>query len=289
MERSDDRGFRAGRARAASTAASAGAYLDAATRARGVHPEHVVGRAGRLLRRYRDGDAAIDAYAEDYAYLVWGLLELFQAGGDPQWLEWALTLQAQQDEKFWDAQDGGWFSTTGEDPTVLLRLKEDYDGAEPAASSIAALNALTICASDRRRRSPRRGPSARSRATVRASAPPGGTIPMMLCALSAWHAGLSQVVIVGDARPCRGHFVEELARHYLPFAIVIPVAPGTAQRRLGALLAVHRGDDRSGQCGGIRLPRLHLPPAGHDGRRPRGATMKRPKKRRSDPWSLISR
>ena len=90
---------------------------------------------GRLPRRYRDGDAAIEVYAEDYAFLVSGLLELFQAGGDPQWLEWALTLQAQQDDRFWDAQDGGWFSTTGEDPTVLLRLKEDYDGAEPAASS----------------------------------------------------------------------------------------------------------------------------------------------------------
>ena len=46
-----------------------------------------------LKRRYREGDTAIDGYAEDYAYLVFCLLELFQAGGDPQWLEWARTLQ----------------------------------------------------------------------------------------------------------------------------------------------------------------------------------------------------
>ena len=68
----------------------------------------------RLLRRYRDGDAAIDGYAEDYAYLIFGLLELFQADGDPAWLDWATTLQARQDELFWDEQDGGWFSTTGQ-------------------------------------------------------------------------------------------------------------------------------------------------------------------------------
>ena len=83
------------------------------------------------MRRFRDGEAAIDAYAEDYAYLVWGLLELFQADGDPEWLEWALALQARQDERFWDEAEGGWFSTTGEDASVLLRMKEDYDGAEP--------------------------------------------------------------------------------------------------------------------------------------------------------------
>ena len=100
--------------------------------------------AGRLLRRYRDGEAAIDAYAEDYACLVFGLLELFQADGDPAWLEWAVELQRRQDERFLDAEAGGWFSTSGDDPQLLLRLKEDYDGAEPTASSISALNLLTL-------------------------------------------------------------------------------------------------------------------------------------------------
>ncbi|HYE85736.1 MAG TPA: thioredoxin domain-containing protein, partial [Vicinamibacterales bacterium] len=91
----------------------------------------------RLLRRYRAGDAAIDGYAEDYAYLIFGLLELFQASGDAQWLAWARELQTRQDELFWDADGGGWFSTTGEDPSVLVRMKEDYDGAEPAPTSVS--------------------------------------------------------------------------------------------------------------------------------------------------------
>ena len=97
-----------------------------------------------LKRRYREGDAAIDGYAEDYAYLIFGLLELFQASGDPHWLEWALTLQKRQDELFWDAENGGWFNTTGDDPSVILRMKEDYDGAEPAPSSISVLNLLML-------------------------------------------------------------------------------------------------------------------------------------------------
>src|SRR6185503_6701316 len=61
----------------------------------------------RLLRRYRDGEAGIDAYAEDYACLIWGLLELFQADGDPLWLAWARELQQRQNDLFWDEQDAG--------------------------------------------------------------------------------------------------------------------------------------------------------------------------------------
>ncbi|MDP2053035.1 MAG: thioredoxin domain-containing protein, partial [Acidobacteriota bacterium] len=76
--------------------------------------------AGRLLRRYRGGDAAIAGYAEDYAYLIFGVLEVFQATGRAEWLDWARVLQARQDELFWDAEGGGWFSTTGLDPSVLL-------------------------------------------------------------------------------------------------------------------------------------------------------------------------
>ena len=116
MERPDDRRVRARRARARRASRGARAIAPPAQRAARVHPRRTLWQhAGRrLLRRYRDGDAAIDGYAEDYAYLILGLLELFQADGDPAWLEWATTLQAAQDELFWDDADGGWFSTTGE-------------------------------------------------------------------------------------------------------------------------------------------------------------------------------
>jgi uncharacterized protein YyaL (SSP411 family) len=190
---------------------------------------------GRLLRRYRDGEAAIDGYAEDYAYLAWGVLELFQADGDAAWLEWALALQRQLDESFWDDAEAGWFSTTGNDPTVLLRLKEEYDGAEPAAGSVATLNALTIAnltgdavsLTRAERTLARYGPRIGAAARV---------VPMMLCALSAWHAGHSQVVIAGDpASPDTHALASETARHYLPFSIQIPLR-GDGSRELSSVL-----------------------------------------------------
>ena len=132
-------------ARAGRVLERGGVYVDDARRAATFVRAHLwKADTATLLRRYRQGEAGVEGYAEDYAYLIFGLLELFQADGDPAWLEWALTLQPRQDELFWDAAEGGWFSTTGKDPSVLLRLKEDYDGAEPAASSLAVLNLLTL-------------------------------------------------------------------------------------------------------------------------------------------------
>jgi uncharacterized protein YyaL (SSP411 family) len=193
------------------------------------------GSSGVLLRRYRDGDASgIDGYAEDYASLIWGLLELFQADGDPAWLSWARELQAQQDARFWDAAEGGWFSTTGRDPSVLLRLKEDYDGAEPAASSVSVLNLLALAHltgdEDARQKVERTLGRYGDRAGRAAR-----VIPMMLAGLSTFHAAAMQVVVLGadgDAKPLWA----EVARHYTPFALMVPVTPGDPQRTLSATM-----------------------------------------------------
>jgi uncharacterized protein YyaL (SSP411 family) len=143
----------------------------------------------RLFRRYRGGEAAIDAFAEDYACLIFGLLELFQARGDRSWLDWAVELQRRQDELFWDDEAGGWFSTDGRDRTILWRFKDDYDGAEPAASSVSVHNLQTLArlgaapldAHDKIERTLK---LSASRLTKMARA-----VPMMLAVLSGWHAG----------------------------------------------------------------------------------------------------
>jgi uncharacterized protein YyaL (SSP411 family) len=215
----------------------AGAWLDAARGAARFIRETLWRPAdGTLLRRWRDGDASIEGYAEDYSSLIWGLLELFQADGDAAWLTWARQLQAQQDARFWDEKDGGWFSTTGRDPSVLLRLKEDYDGAEPSASSVSVLNLLTLAhlvddeaAREKAARTlARYGDRAGRAARV---------IPMMLAGLSTWHAAATQVVVVGGAGGDDGLALKtELARHYLPFAVSVPVVPGAQQEALAALL-----------------------------------------------------
>jgi uncharacterized protein YyaL (SSP411 family) len=201
-------------------------FLDDARRAADFIRAHLWREAdGRLLRRYRNGDASVEGYAEDYAYLIFGLLELFQGDGDPAWLEWALTLQRRQDELFWDAEGGGWFSTTGTDPSVLLRLKEDYDGAEPTASAVSVMNLLLLshltASAAMEERIERTFGAFASRA-----AQMGRAVPMMLSALSMYHAGIAQIVIAGDPS---GDDTRALRRtvheKYLPSALLVAVRP----------------------------------------------------------------
>ena len=196
VERLDDRRVCPSRARARRTRPCVGGISSAATPRRAFIRQHVVVEATACCAATATATRRSTRYAEDYAYLIWGLLELFQAGGDAAGSSGRSRCRREQDDKFWDDEDGGWFSTTGEDPTVLLRLKEDYDGAEPAASSVSALNALTLAhlTGDEAMREQAERTLARYGPRIGAA---GRPIPMMLCALSAWHAGLSQVVIVG--------------------------------------------------------------------------------------------
>ena len=175
-----------------------------------------------LLRRYRLGAAAVPGFAEDYAFLAAGLLELFQATGDPAWLAWTLALHRRLDDLFSDAEDGAWFSTTGADDSVLLRLKEQHDGAEPSVTSVAACSLLALAhltGDDAMRR--------RAEAALGAFRPHlGRAVPLMLTALSTYHAGVPQLVVVGDpaAEDTQALFAE-MRRVYLPTAVVVPVTP----------------------------------------------------------------
>jgi len=208
-------------------------FLDAARRAAAFVRDRMWNAAsGILLRRYRDGHAEIDGYAEDYAYLIHGLLELFQADPQALWLDWAIALQRRQDELFWDELAGGWFSTTGRDASVLLRMKEDYDGAEPTASSVSVLNLLILSHlmadaqwDDRIERTLRLFATRLEQM--------GRGVPMMAAALSAHIAGVQQIVIAeGEGNDALDRAV---AMRYLPFAIQLRVTPD-ARRALEGVL-----------------------------------------------------
>ena len=95
---------------------------------------------GELLRSYREGPSNVHGFASDYAFLIGGLLDLYKTDFDLEWLKWARQLQDTLDLHFWDQEHGGYFSTSDKDPAILLRMKEDYDGAEPTPNSVAVRN-----------------------------------------------------------------------------------------------------------------------------------------------------
>jgi uncharacterized protein YyaL (SSP411 family) len=221
-------------ARASRVVGSGLPYLKAARRAANFIRERMWNEASQtLLRRYRRGEASIDAYAEDYAYLISGLLELFQADADVRWLEWAEALQRRQDTLFWDEVDGGWFSTTGLDKNVLLRMKEDYDGAEPTASSVSVMNLLTLTHLENN--------AAWSNEIVKTLRhfgtrleQIGRAVPMMASALATYVTGITQVIVVGEAGGAGGageagragqELLDVMRQQYHPFTISLKPDP----------------------------------------------------------------
>jgi hypothetical protein len=100
---------------------------------------------GRLLHRYREAEAGIPAYATDYAYLIWGLIELYEATFESTYLRRAGELMEFFIEDFWDEQGGGgFFLTADEAQQLLVRQRNDTDGALPSAGSVALLDLLKV-------------------------------------------------------------------------------------------------------------------------------------------------
>jgi uncharacterized protein len=116
-------------------------YMEAATRAAEFVRTNLL-HGGDPRRSWRGSPSDIPGFAEDHAFLIQGLIDLYEAGFELRWLELAMALQQRQDELFWDGDS--YFSSRAGDPLVPLRMKEDYDGAEPSANSIAALNLLRL-------------------------------------------------------------------------------------------------------------------------------------------------
>jgi uncharacterized protein YyaL (SSP411 family) len=99
---------------------------------------------GRLLHRYREGSAQIRANLNDYAFLVWGLIEIYEADFDVAYLEAALHLSELTLRHFWDDENGGFYFTPDDGEQLLVRRKEAYDGAIPSGNSVAMLNLLRL-------------------------------------------------------------------------------------------------------------------------------------------------
>jgi uncharacterized protein YyaL (SSP411 family) len=159
---------------------------------------HLCQENNTLCRRYRGGAVGLAGQLDDYVFLVDGLLHLYQADQDPQWLSWAEALTEQQIALFWQPS-GSFFYDSVADPSVRLRMKGEYDGAEPAGNSAAALNLIRLA--DLRGRDEWRDMAHQlidSFADTINRYPPA--LPLMLTAQSRLEAASSQVVIAGDPK-----------------------------------------------------------------------------------------
>ena len=119
-------------------------YIASAQKASQFILDKMVDSEGRLVRTYTDGQAKLNAYVEDYACFVDGLLAIHRATGQQKWLDEAVRIQAKQDELFWDDQTGGYFYTSSDHEKLLARAKKPTDGAMPSGNSVAAGNLLYL-------------------------------------------------------------------------------------------------------------------------------------------------
>jgi uncharacterized protein YyaL (SSP411 family) len=119
-------------------------FSEAGARAAGFLWENCRDAEGKLLKRYRHGDAGLPGHIDDYAFLTWGMIELYQATFEVSHIERALLLQEETIQRFWDADRGGFFFTASDGEDLLVRNKEIYDGAIPSGNSVACLNLLRL-------------------------------------------------------------------------------------------------------------------------------------------------
>lgn len=119
-------------------------YIHAAEKALAFILEKMVLADGRLLHRFRKGEAGIQGNLDDYAFLILGLTELYQATFNPDYLEKALKLQEIQNQWFWDDQTGGYFFSPTDGEPLLFREKQYFDGAIPSGNAISGYNLLRL-------------------------------------------------------------------------------------------------------------------------------------------------
>ncbi|TFG34434.1 thioredoxin domain-containing protein [Candidatus Thorarchaeota archaeon] len=106
--------------------------------------DKMLNNKSELYHRYGDGEIAYRAFLDDYVYLIWGLLELYESTFDPHYLEQAKKLSDEMLDYFWDKNDGGLYFTGTYSEELLIRRKDAYDGAMPSGNSVAALNLIRL-------------------------------------------------------------------------------------------------------------------------------------------------
>ena len=182
-------------------------------------------RDALLLRTYKDGHAKLNAYLEDYAFLIDGLLTLFEVAGDINWFNEAVALTETMIEEFWDEQEGGFFYTGNSHEELIVRSKDFFDNATPSGNSVAAdvllrLGGITDNADYQRRAAT----ILRLTADMMRRYPSG--FGRMLCALDFHLARPIELAVIGMPGTVETQaLVNEIWRSYLPNKVIAQGAP----------------------------------------------------------------
>ena len=189
-------------------------------------------RSKQLWRSYRAESATIAGFLDDYTDLIHGLVDLYQADFDVQWLKWAVALQEKQDELFWDAQQGGYLDATSADTSLLARTHETYDGAEPSPNSTAAMNLLRLAQITDSK-------SWREQAQKTLAALGGAltanpeSVPAMASALDFNLAHTRQILVAGEfSSPDTRELLRLVNARFLPNKVLLLADGGSEEREL---------------------------------------------------------
>ena len=192
-------------------------------------------RTGVLLRRYRQQDAAIPGFLDDYAFFTQALLDLYEAQFDVRYLETAVRLTGKQRELFEDRGHGGFFSSAGGDASLLIRMKDDYDGAEPSGNSVAALNLLRLAQVTNRQELRECAEKTLRAFASRINGAPSA-VPQMLVAYEFSLSKPKQIILVGDrSTPEAQAMLHVLRERFLPDAIALFVDEASRKALAGYL------------------------------------------------------
>ena len=171
---------------------------------------------GVLLRRFRDGESAIDGFLDDYACSILGFLDLYETRFEPGDFQFAVRLAERAMELFEDRDDGGFFSTADGAENLVLRLKDDYDGAEPSGNSMMTMALLRLARMTDREDF--RAAAARTLEAFSVRMTAGGAgVPQMLVALAFSLAKPTEIVLAG---PASASILAAIRRRFLPNAVV---------------------------------------------------------------------
>jgi hypothetical protein len=198
-------------------------------------------RDGRLLRTHKDGESKLNGYLEDYAYVIDGLLSLYEASFDPRWFEEARALAETMIAQFWDTEAGGFFFTSADHETLITRTKDFYDNAIPAGNSVAA-SALTrlslLTGEDRYRRMAETVLGLMKATMMRAPTAFG----YLLSALDLFLASPYEIAIIGapEAEETRA-MVNAIFKRYLPNKVVAFAAEADSEAARTIRLLEGRG------------------------------------------------